>query len=204
MASDKTESFQDQAREMLRAQQDAFVAAVKAWRESVAKRHAAAGVAQAPAARHAAEPRRSGRGSYAFAAKLLADQSRFMEELSKAMGNPRRRASPARARRARGYAESQRRANGGTCMPETSLKPWLDLYRGVPPTIAPETETALDMFRATAARDRERAARPLLRSLDHGRRSSTRCPMRLPSRCSGAASSPAIASRCTCRTSRRC
>jgi long-chain acyl-CoA synthetase len=37
-------------------------------------------------------------------------------------------------------------------MPET-LKPWLDLYRGLPPTIAPKTETALEMFRATAARD---------------------------------------------------
>jgi long-chain acyl-CoA synthetase len=27
------------------------------------------------------------------------------------------------------------------------------LYRGLPPTIAPKTETALEMFRATAARD---------------------------------------------------
>jgi long-chain acyl-CoA synthetase len=38
-------------------------------------------------------------------------------------------------------------------MPETLLKPWLDLYRDVPTTIAPKSETALAMFRATAARD---------------------------------------------------
>ena len=36
MATDKTDDFQQQAREMLRAQQDAYVAAVKAWREALA------------------------------------------------------------------------------------------------------------------------------------------------------------------------
>ena len=48
MASDKTGDWQEQLREMLRAQQDA----------------------------------------YAFTSKLLADQSRFLEALSKAMGVP--------------------------------------------------------------------------------------------------------------------
>ena len=33
-------------------------------------------------------------------------------------------------------------------------RPWLGLYRGVPATISPKTDTALAMFRATAARDR--------------------------------------------------
>jgi long-chain acyl-CoA synthetase len=39
-------------------------------------------------------------------------------------------------------------------MSDHSQRPWLGLYRGVPPTITPKSETALAMFRATAARDR--------------------------------------------------
>ena len=89
MPTDKTEEFQKQTLELLRAQQDAYLAAVKAWREAMT-----AGAAQAPAwpkfqstdmlptASEVAE------ASYAFAAKLLADQSRFMEELSRAMVPP--------------------------------------------------------------------------------------------------------------------
>ena len=89
MATDKTEEFQKHTLDLLRAQQDAYLNAVKAWREAMA-----AGAAQAPAwpkspstellptAAEVAE------ASYAFAAKLLADQSRFMEELSRAMAPP--------------------------------------------------------------------------------------------------------------------
>jgi len=89
MATDKTEEFQKQTLELLRAQQEAYLTAVKAWRETMAT-----GAAQAPAwptfpnadmlptAAEVAE------ASYAFAAKLLADQSRFMEELSRAMTAP--------------------------------------------------------------------------------------------------------------------
>ena len=89
MANDKTEEFQKQTLELLRAQQDAYLNAVKAWQEALA-----AGAAQAPAwpkipsvdmlptAAEVAE------ASYAFAAKLFADQSRFMEELSRAMAPP--------------------------------------------------------------------------------------------------------------------
>ena len=36
MAADKTDEFQQQALAMLRAQQEAYVAAVKAWREAIA------------------------------------------------------------------------------------------------------------------------------------------------------------------------
>ena len=36
MAPDQTEEFQKQTRELLRAQQDAYVAAVKSWREAMA------------------------------------------------------------------------------------------------------------------------------------------------------------------------
>jgi long-chain acyl-CoA synthetase len=37
-------------------------------------------------------------------------------------------------------------------MPDLSRRPWLALYQGVPSTIEPAVETALDMFRATLAR----------------------------------------------------
>jgi hypothetical protein len=76
--------FQRCAREMLKAQQDAFLAAVKAWR---------GGVGQAPvwpqggAPGLAPKPEELAEASYALAAKLLADQSRFMQELSKAMAS---------------------------------------------------------------------------------------------------------------------
>ncbi len=95
MASHDTDQFQKQTREMLRAQQDAYVAAVKAWREAVATA-AATGVqpppspspgtlGMLPTATELAE------ASYAFAATLLADQSRFMEALSQAMAAPEKK-----------------------------------------------------------------------------------------------------------------
>ncbi len=37
-------------------------------------------------------------------------------------------------------------------MTDSPLRPWLDLYQGVPPTIEPKATTALDMFRATLQR----------------------------------------------------
>ena len=37
-------------------------------------------------------------------------------------------------------------------MSDLSVRPWLDLYQGVPSTIEPDSQTALDMFRATLAR----------------------------------------------------
>ena len=89
MATDKTEEFQNQTLDLLRAQQDAYLAAVKAWREAMS-----AGAAQAPAwpklpnAEMLPTPAEVAEASYAFAAKLLADQSRFMEELSRAMAPP--------------------------------------------------------------------------------------------------------------------
>ena len=86
MATDKTEEFQKQTLELLRAQQEAYLTAVKAWRDAMA-----AGAAQAPAWPPFPKidlmptPAEVAEASYAFAAKLLADQSRFMEELSRAM-----------------------------------------------------------------------------------------------------------------------
>jgi len=89
MATDKTEEFQKQTLELLRAQQEAYLSAVKAWRDAMA-----AGAAQAPAwpklptIEMLPTPAEVAEASYAFAAKLLADQSRFMEELSRTMAAP--------------------------------------------------------------------------------------------------------------------
>ena len=89
MPTDKTEEFQKQTLDLLRAQQDAYLTAVKAWRDAMA-----AGASQAPAwptfpnTETLPTPAEVAEASYAFAAKLLADQSRFMEELSRAMAPP--------------------------------------------------------------------------------------------------------------------
>jgi hypothetical protein len=93
MATDKTDDFQTQTRELLRAQQEAYLEAVKAWRAAMA-----AGAAQAPTwpqfpkVDFMPTPSEMAEASYAFAAKLLADQSRFMEELSRAMAPPDKKA----------------------------------------------------------------------------------------------------------------
>ena len=89
MATDKTEEFQKQELDVLRTQQEAYLTAVKTWRDAMA-----AGAAQAPAwptlpsLEMLPTPAEVAEASYSFAAKLLADQSRFMEELSRAMAPP--------------------------------------------------------------------------------------------------------------------
>jgi hypothetical protein len=92
MTSKDVEQFEKQTREMLRAQQNAYVAAVKAWREAVAAA-TEAGLHPPPAPAPAPfdivpTPTEMAEATYGFAAKLLADQSRFMEELAKAMSAP--------------------------------------------------------------------------------------------------------------------
>jgi hypothetical protein len=89
MPTDKTEEFQKQTLDRLRAQQEAYLTAVKAWREAMAAGSAPPpawptfpNIETLPTSAEVAE------ASYAFAAKLLADQSRFMEELSRAMAPP--------------------------------------------------------------------------------------------------------------------
>ena len=88
MPTSNIEDFQNQLREMLRAQQDAYVEAVKAWREAVASAMAAGTPpppSPTPSPLNMPTPTEMTEASYAFAAKLLADQSRFLEALSKAM-----------------------------------------------------------------------------------------------------------------------
>jgi hypothetical protein len=89
------DEFQEQTRELLRAQQEAYVAALKAWRENVASAMAA-GVQPPPSPEptpldQLPNPLKMAEQSYAFAAKLLADQSRFMEELSKVIAPPEKK-----------------------------------------------------------------------------------------------------------------
>jgi hypothetical protein len=93
MATDKIDDFQRQALEMLRAQQESYVAAVKAWREALA-----AGESSVPppspeptAVHMLPTPTEMAEAYYAFAAKLLADQSRFMDALSQAMAPPKKK-----------------------------------------------------------------------------------------------------------------
>jgi len=88
MASDKTDDFQNQAREMIRAQQNAFLAAVKAWRESVAEGSPPPAWPKPPPLDVLPTPAEVAEASYSIASKLLADQSRFMEELAKTIGKP--------------------------------------------------------------------------------------------------------------------
>jgi hypothetical protein len=95
MATDPTEDLQKQTRQLLRAQQEAYVAAVKKWRESLS----AAGADHVqpppwPAPMPMAmmpTPTEVAEAYYSFAAKLLADQSRFMEALSQAMAEPEKK-----------------------------------------------------------------------------------------------------------------
>jgi len=92
-ANDAVADFQRRTRDLLRAQQEAYLAAVKAWREQAAKGAAPPPWPQPPSAAMGATPGEVAEASYAFAAKLLADQSRFMEELSRAMAGPDKKRS---------------------------------------------------------------------------------------------------------------
>jgi hypothetical protein len=82
--NDAVAEFQRRTRAALRAQQEAYLAAVKAWREQVGKGPPPPWP-QPNVEDLAPTPHELAEAYYAFAAKLLADQSRFMEELSKAM-----------------------------------------------------------------------------------------------------------------------
>jgi hypothetical protein len=92
MATDKTDDFQQQTLEMLRAQQEAYVAAVKKWREALAAGESSPPPAPEPTPLHMLPtPTEMAEAYYAFAAKLLAEQSRFMDALSQAMAPPRKK-----------------------------------------------------------------------------------------------------------------
>jgi hypothetical protein len=81
--------LQKRTLEAMRQQQEAFLSGVKAWREMLTK-----GVVQPPPSpeikppEFSPQPAEMVEASYAFAAKLLAEQSQFLAELSKAMTKP--------------------------------------------------------------------------------------------------------------------
>lgn len=81
-ASEAMAELERRTRDLLKAQQEAFLAAVRAWRQGACNTPSWP-AADAPGL--APRPEELAEASYAFAAKLLADQSRFMEELSKTM-----------------------------------------------------------------------------------------------------------------------
>jgi len=88
MSSDKSaDELQKQTRELLRAQQEAYLAAVKEWRKTIASQGSAPTWPTPPPFDALPTPAEIAEASYSFAAKLLADQSRFMLELSKAMSS---------------------------------------------------------------------------------------------------------------------
>ena len=86
MASKEIEDFQKQTLDMFRAQQEAYLNAVKAWREAMSAGTGPAAAAAPPSQYdHLPTPAEVAEASYAFASKLLADQSRFLEELGRVM-----------------------------------------------------------------------------------------------------------------------
>lgn len=83
-----TEEFQKQTLEFLRAQQDSYLEAIKTWREAMSSGMAppkAPEWPKAPDLGNLPNADEVAGASYGFAAKLLAEQSRFLEELGKAM-----------------------------------------------------------------------------------------------------------------------
>jgi hypothetical protein len=91
MASDKTKEFQERTRELLLAQQEAYLAAVKRWRDGLQAGAQPPPWPKSPPLDTLPSPAEVAEASYSFAAKLLADQSRFMEELGRAMANPEKK-----------------------------------------------------------------------------------------------------------------
>jgi hypothetical protein len=76
----------------LRQQQEAFLAGVKAWRDALASSGAEAPVwPEVKPPNLTPKPAELVEASYAFTAKLLAEQSRFLTELSKAMAAPNKK-----------------------------------------------------------------------------------------------------------------
>jgi hypothetical protein len=83
--------LQKRTLEAMRQQQEAFLAGLKAWREMVAKGAAPPPRPEWKAPDFAPQPSELFEASNAFAAKLLAEQSHFLAELSKAMSTPQKK-----------------------------------------------------------------------------------------------------------------
>ncbi len=89
MATKDIEDFQKQTLDMLRAQQEAYLKAVKTWRDTMSASATVQPAAPPPQqSDNLPTPAEIAEAGYAFASKLLADQSRFLEELGKTMMIP--------------------------------------------------------------------------------------------------------------------
>jgi len=86
MATKEIEDFQKQTLDMFRAQQEAYLNAVKSWRDAMSA-GTTPPAAAAPGAQydHMPTPAEVAEAGYAFASKLLADQSKFLEQLARVM-----------------------------------------------------------------------------------------------------------------------
>ena len=89
MVTKEIEDFQNQTLEMFRAQQEAYLNAVKAWRDAMAAATPATPASPTPHFDNVPTPAEVAEAGCAFASKLLADQSRFLEELGHAMAAAR-------------------------------------------------------------------------------------------------------------------
>lgn len=86
MATKQIEDFQKQTLEMFRAQQEAYLNAVKTWRDAMSGGATPAAThAHAPKFDEMPTPAEMAEAGYAFASRLMADQSRFLEELGRTM-----------------------------------------------------------------------------------------------------------------------
>ena len=84
MNKKEAEEFQKKTRELLLAQQSAFLDALKAWQESMSAASTAKWP-EPPTAEALVTPSEMAEMSAAFTAKLLADQSKFMQEIGKVL-----------------------------------------------------------------------------------------------------------------------
>ena len=80
--------LQQAALAALRQQQEAFLAGLKAWREAVAEQGESPAWPDMKLPHFSPKPAELVEASYAFTAKLLAEQSQFLNDLSKAMTAP--------------------------------------------------------------------------------------------------------------------
>ena len=89
MATKEIEDFQKQALEMFRAQQEAYLNAVKAWRDAMSAAATPPPTTPtptpAPQFENMPTPAEIAEAGYTFASRLLADQSKFLEELGRTM-----------------------------------------------------------------------------------------------------------------------
>ena len=90
MAGPTNEQLQKQALELLKAQQEAYLEAVKAWRDAMAAGGSQPPWPELPQLDTLPNMAEMAEVLYEFAADLLKEQSRFMREIGKALTPGRR------------------------------------------------------------------------------------------------------------------